>query len=58
MLVNTMLVTNHQLGGQIDRARLPKDLRRYIEAFAGANYQNPKSITPVHQMLLPRIIKG
>ena len=36
---------------------LPK-LRAYMEAFAGANYQNPKSITPVHQMLLPRAIKG
>jgi glutaconyl-CoA decarboxylase len=33
-------------------------LRRYIQAFAGANYQNPRSITPVHQMLLPRTIKG
>jgi len=33
-------------------------LRRYIQAFVGANYQNPRSITPVHQMLLPRIIKG
>ncbi|MDD2737236.1 MAG: carboxyl transferase domain-containing protein [Desulfuromonadaceae bacterium] len=33
-------------------------LRKYIQAFTGANYQNPKSITPVHQMLLPRIIKG
>ena len=33
-------------------------LRKYIQAFTGANYQNPKSITPVHQMLLPRLIKG
>jgi len=34
------------------------DLRGYIKAFTGANYQNPESITPVHQMLLPRMIKG
>lgn len=33
-------------------------LRNYIQAFVGANYQNPRSITPVHQLLLPRIIKG
>ncbi len=33
-------------------------LRKYIRAFTGANYQNPESITPVHQLLLPRIIKG
>jgi len=33
-------------------------LRSYLEAFAGAVYQNPKSICPRHQMLLPRIIKG
>lgn len=36
---------------------LPK-LRDYCVAFAGAAYQNPNSITPVHQMLLPRSIKG
>jgi len=33
-------------------------LRAYLKAFAGAVYQNPKSICPRHQMLLPRIIKG
>ena len=33
-------------------------LRGYLKAFAGACYQNPKSICPRHQMLLPRIIKG
>jgi glutaconyl-CoA decarboxylase len=33
-------------------------LRKYIQAFTGANYQNPRSITPVYQMLLPRIIRG
>ena len=33
-------------------------LRGYLKAFAGAAYQNPKSICAKHQMLLPRIIKG
>ncbi len=33
-------------------------LRSYLKAFAGAAYQNPKSICAKHQMLLPRIIKG
>ncbi len=36
---------------------LPK-LRQYFAAFAGAAYQNPRSITPVHQMILPRTIRG
>ena len=44
--------------GFVDEIVSLTDLRKYIQAFAGANYQNPKSITPVHQMLLPRIIKG
>jgi glutaconyl-CoA decarboxylase len=44
--------------GLVDEIVLLKDLRRYVEAFVGASYQNPRSITPVHQMLLPRIIKG
>ena len=35
---------------------MPK-LRNYVVAFADAAYQNPKSICPVHQMILPRIIK-
>jgi glutaconyl-CoA decarboxylase subunit alpha len=33
-------------------------LRNYLKAFAGAVYQNPKSICPRHHMLTPRIIKG
>jgi glutaconyl-CoA decarboxylase subunit alpha len=33
-------------------------LRNYLVAFAGAAYQNPHSICPHHQMLLPRLIKG
>ena len=44
--------------GFVDEIVSLTDLRQYIQAFAGANYQNPSSITPVHQMLLPRIIKG
>ncbi len=44
--------------GFVDEIASLTDLRSYIQAFAGANYQNPNSITPVHQMLLPRIIKG
>ena len=33
-------------------------LRGYLKAFAGAAYQNQKSICAKHQMLLPRIIRG
>jgi glutaconyl-CoA decarboxylase len=33
-------------------------LRNYLAAFAGAAYQNPISICPRHQMLLPRMIRG
>jgi len=44
--------------GFVDEVVLLTDLRKYIQAFVGANYQNPRSITPVHQMLLPRIIRG
>ena len=33
------------------------DMRPYIQAFANACYQNPESICPVHQMLLPRVIR-
>jgi glutaconyl-CoA decarboxylase len=44
--------------GFVDEIVSLTDLRKYIQAFTGANYQNPRSITPVHQLLLPRIIKG
>lgn len=33
-------------------------LRSYLEAFAGAVYQNPGSLCPPHQMILPRLIRG
>lgn len=46
------------MNGFVDEIVALPDLRKYIQAFVGANYQNPRSITPVHQMLLPRIIKG
>lgn len=45
------------MNGFVDEIVELPDLRKYIQAFVGANYQNPRSITPVHQMLLPRIIK-
>ncbi len=38
-------------------ARLDR-IRDYLTAFVGAAYQNPRSICPHHQMMLPRIIKG
>lgn len=46
------------MSGFVDEIVPLTELRKYIQAFTAANYQNPKSITPVHQMLLPRIIKG
>jgi glutaconyl-CoA decarboxylase len=44
--------------GLVDEVVKMGDLRSYLEAFAGAAYQNPKSICPQHQMLLPRSIRG
>ncbi len=44
--------------GLVDEIVNMGDLRKYLVAFAGAAYQNPKSICPQHQMILPRIIKG
>ena len=32
-------------------------MRNYIVAFTDAAYQNPKSICPMHQMVLPRMIR-
>ena len=44
--------------GMVDEI-VPLDaLRKYLVAFAGSVYQNPKSICPQHHMLLPRVIKG
>ncbi|KGP75643.1 glutaconyl-CoA decarboxylase subunit alpha [Desulfosporosinus sp. Tol-M] len=44
--------------GFVDEVVTLPDLRKYCVAFTCANYQNPKSITPIHQMILPRSIKG
>ena len=44
--------------GLVDEVSKMADIRRYLAAFAGATYQNPKSICPQHLMMLPRIIKG
>ncbi len=44
--------------GLVDEIVNLKDLRKYMVAFTGGAYQNPKSICPHHQMILPRIIKG
>ncbi len=44
--------------GLVDEIVPLGEIRRYMAAFAGAAYQNPVSICPQHQMILPRIIKG
>ena len=44
--------------GMLDEIVPLADLRNYLVAFAGAAYQNPKSICPQHHLILPRIIKG
>jgi glutaconyl-CoA decarboxylase len=44
--------------GFVDEIAEMVDIRKYMVAFAGAAYQNPRSICPHHQMLLPRSIMG
>ncbi len=44
--------------GFVDEVVEMSEIRRYLAAFAGCVYQNPKSICPHHQMLTPRVIKG
>ncbi|MCX8023066.1 MAG: hypothetical protein N2745_09880 [Syntrophorhabdaceae bacterium] len=44
--------------GMVDEVVSFNALRNYMVAFANCCYQNPKSITPQHQMIIPRIIKG
>ncbi len=44
--------------GMVDEIARLGAIRNYLTAFAGAAYQNPKSICPQHQMILPRVIKG
>jgi glutaconyl-CoA decarboxylase len=44
--------------GFVDEVVVFADIRKYLVAFAGAAYQNPKSICPHHHLMLPRIIRG
>ncbi len=44
--------------GLVDEVVKMSDIRTYLKAFLGSVFQNPKSICPQHQMLLPRVIKG
>lgn len=44
--------------GLVDEVVSLTDMRKYMAAFAGSVYQNPKSICPQHHMLLPRMIRG
>jgi len=44
--------------GLVDEVVKLSDLRTYLVGFANCCYQNPNSITPQHQMILCRIIKG
>jgi glutaconyl-CoA decarboxylase len=44
--------------GFLDEVVCFEDIRRYMVAFAGSAYQNPKSICPQHQMMLPRLIRS
>ncbi|MBW2368271.1 MAG: glutaconyl-CoA decarboxylase subunit alpha [Deltaproteobacteria bacterium] len=44
--------------GMVDEIVSLDVLRKYLVAFAGSAYQNPKSICPHHHMILPRTIRG
>ncbi len=44
--------------GFVDEVISFRDIRKYMIAFTGAVYQNPKSICPHNHLMLPRIIKG
>jgi glutaconyl-CoA decarboxylase subunit alpha len=44
--------------GFVDEVVAFSQLRQYMVAFTGCAYQNPDSLCPHHQMMLPRIIKG
>lgn len=43
--------------GFVDEVVKFDDLRKYLTAFTGSVYQNPKSICAFHQMITPRIIR-
>ena len=44
--------------GFVDEVVRFGEIRRYMVAFAGGIYQNPRSICPHHHMLLPRLIRS
>jgi glutaconyl-CoA decarboxylase len=44
--------------GFVDEVISFAHMRKYMVAFTGAAYQNPRSICPHHHLMLPRIIKG
>ena len=44
--------------GLLDEVADLNEIRGYLEAFAESAYQNPRSICPQHNMILPRIIRG
>ncbi len=44
--------------GFVDEIVSYPKLRDYMVAFTQASYQNPETVCPHHQMLLPRIIRG
>ncbi len=44
--------------GFVDEVVPLTQMRKYMTAFAGCAYQNPDSICPHHQMIIPRITKG
>lgn len=44
--------------GFVDEVVSFADIRKYMVAFTGCVYQNPRSFCPHHHMMLPRIIKG
>jgi glutaconyl-CoA decarboxylase len=44
--------------GFVDEVVRFGEIRRYMVAFAGGVYQNPRSICPHHHMLLPRMIRS
>ncbi|MBL7574310.1 Acetyl-CoA carboxylase, carboxyltransferase component [Peptoniphilus asaccharolyticus DSM 20463] len=43
--------------GMVDEIVNLNAIRNYMIAFTEASYQNPEHVCPVHQMLLPRIIR-
>jgi len=44
--------------GFVDEVVRFGEIRRYMAAFAGGVYQNPRSICPHHHMMLPRLIRS